>query len=141
MPEMLQLSGRTFTVGRRADKTCDTIAMTGLRRLHDTVHLAGVRCDGSAHDGCEAGCLIFWKEAWLEPASIGAHGGDEVGQPDVPEVLTKATRAAQGGEDTGQERYRCQATELFRASALLPWWDVRQLCPRSPHGQCRSRCG
>jgi hypothetical protein len=33
--------------------------------MENAVHLVGVRCDGSAHGGCQAGCLIFWKDAWL----------------------------------------------------------------------------
>ena len=31
-----------------------------------------VRCDGSAHDGCQAGCLLFWKLAWLKAADAPA---------------------------------------------------------------------
>src|SRR5262245_8293306 len=66
MPEMLRLSGQKFRVGARADKTCDPANTPWmLRRLTDSVHLEGVRCDGGDHGGCQAGCLIFWKEAWL----------------------------------------------------------------------------
>jgi hypothetical protein len=28
------------------------------------VHLE-TRCDGSAHGGCQAGCLLYWREEWL----------------------------------------------------------------------------
>src|SRR4051794_17968284 len=37
-----------------------------------------LRCDGSAHGGCQAGCRLYWKEAWLrrvdasEPAAPAA---------------------------------------------------------------------
>ena len=65
MPEMLQYVGRRFTVSRRVEKICDTIAATGSRRVHDTVYLEDLRCDGSGHGGCQAGCRIYWKEAWL----------------------------------------------------------------------------
>ena len=65
MPEMSRFTGRTFRVSKRADKTCDTVNLTGLRRLRDTVHLEATRCDGSAHGGCQADCLLFWNEAWL----------------------------------------------------------------------------
>lgn len=143
MPEMLEFCGRTFTVDKRADKACDTIEWSGLRRMDDAVHLAGLRCDGSAHGGCEAGCLIFWKEAWLKqpdteaakPATqeqppLTRNGGSPPWSPagavGVPEVLSTATRVATMGEGADEERYRCQATELFRATAPLPWWDVRQ---------------
>jgi len=69
MPEMLPFCGRRFVVDKIAFKTCDTATWTGLRRLTHTVHLAGLRCDGEAHGGCQAGCLIFWKTAWLTRVS------------------------------------------------------------------------
>src|SRR5438046_3456357 len=72
MPEMLRWAGTTVQVSARADKTCDTLDFKGLRRLTGTVHLDDLRCDGSAHGGCQAGCLLFWKEEWLQPAQ-----GDE----------------------------------------------------------------
>ena len=61
MPEMLQFCGKRFRVYRRADRTCDTINNSGLRRLKDSVHLENIRCGGEAHGGCQARCLIFWK--------------------------------------------------------------------------------
>ena len=66
MPEMAQFCGATFTVHRRAEKTC--VEGVGMRGLRGTVFLAGLRCDGSAHGGCERRCLLFWKEAWLKRA-------------------------------------------------------------------------
>src|SRR5262245_53466166 len=67
MPEMFAFCGQRFRVFKRAHKTCDPV-FTGLaRKINDTVHL-GTRCNGDSHGGCQAGCLIFWKEAWLEPA-------------------------------------------------------------------------
>ena len=66
MPEMFQFCGKTFRVGKRAHKTCDPVNGLQSRRLPDAVHLEGLRCDGSAHAGCQAGCLIFWKEAWIK---------------------------------------------------------------------------
>src|SRR4051812_4626878 len=65
MPEMLQFCEQRFTVAKRAMKLCDTITWSGIRRIDDAVHLADVRCDGDGHGGCQAGCIIYWKEAWL----------------------------------------------------------------------------
>src|SRR5262245_30796682 len=63
MPEMLQFAGREMRVYARADKTCNTVDLTGTTlQLSNTVHLVGARCDGSAHGGCHAGCLLFWRE-------------------------------------------------------------------------------
>ncbi|NMO90294.1 hypothetical protein [Actinomycetospora sp. TBRC 11914] len=80
MPEMLPFCGGRFVVDKIAHKTCDTATWTGLRRLTDTVHLAGLRCDGQAHGGCQAGCLIFWKTAWLTRVS----GGEGCGSKPIP---------------------------------------------------------
>src|ERR1700752_1335419 len=66
MPEMLEYCGKSFRVYKSAHKTCDTVREYVIRRMHATVHLEELRCDGGAHDGCQAGCLLFWKEAWLK---------------------------------------------------------------------------
>ena len=55
MPEMLTSCGSRFTVSSRADTTC---FWGGLRRMESSVYLDGVRCDGFAHGGCQAGCLV-----------------------------------------------------------------------------------
>src|SRR6266576_686778 len=68
MPEMLQFCGKQFRVSAVAHKTCDTVRGTGGRRLQRAVHLGLIRCDGSAHGGCQADCSLFWKDVWLKPA-------------------------------------------------------------------------
>src|SRR5436190_18027606 len=57
MPEMLRYCGERLTVVASAHKTCDTVNKTGGRRMHDAVHLEGLRCEGSVHGGCQARCL------------------------------------------------------------------------------------
>ncbi len=143
MPEMLQYCGKRFRVYKRADKTCDTIEKTGLRRMTAAVHLEGVRCDGQAHGGCQAGCLLFWKEAWLrkvdpdfvrESEVQRSNGSDESdGTPEEEETgactvaaLMKATHAATDVSDPESEKFRCQATELRTFTSPLSPWDVRQ---------------
>src|ERR1700690_3194893 len=66
MPEMFAFCGKRLQVYKSAHKTCDTVFPVRGRRVHEAVHL-DTRCDGSAHGGCQAGCMIFWKEAWLKP--------------------------------------------------------------------------
>ena len=66
MPEMLQYAGQKLQVSARAHKTCDPINGLESRALPDTVHIGDLRCDGSAHADCQAGCLFFFKEAWLK---------------------------------------------------------------------------
>ena len=125
MPEMFAYCGRRLRVSRAAHKTCDTIsgAYVG-RRVTSSVHLEDLRCDGKAHGGCAADCLIFWKEAWLkrpdDAAAAPAHGGCT--EADV----VAATQSADGASDGKGPTYVCQATEILRASTPLQWWDARQ---------------
>ena len=67
MPEMLKYCGSTLTVQSSAHKSCDTVGKTGGRWIKNAVHLENARCNGKNHGGCQADCLIFWKEDWLEP--------------------------------------------------------------------------
>jgi hypothetical protein len=121
MPEMVRFCGRTLPVVQRADKTCNGVGER--RRMHDTVHLANVRCDGSGHAGCQAACLMYFKEAWLERASAPRNGAQprEL-EPDerrfVEETIVPATTrtSAQAPEKTV---FRCQATEIPAASTPL----------------------
>lgn len=129
MPEMLRFCGRRFRVYRRADKACDTVDWGVLRRMESAVHLERVRCDGGAHGGCEAGCLMYWKEAWLkrvpprdaDGSTRSAASRDEPNPP--PTILLEAARSG----DATDPVYSCQATELVRAtSSPLPWWKPGQ---------------
>jgi hypothetical protein len=128
MPEMLAFAGRELRVYKRADKTCDTVNKTGSRRMMDAVHLDGLRCDGSAHGGCQAGCLLFWKEAWLKRP--GADPGAEASGAGVMNVgcseIDLECAASRQDESTGETLYSCQATALPAATSPLPWWDFRQ---------------
>lgn len=129
MPEMLEFCGREFTVYRRADKVCDTVNATGaLRRMRHTVHLAGVRCCGAGHGGCQAACLMHWKEAWLEPAGRSTPPGAPVPGPAVAaataQTLAKAARKPPA--DDGTIRYSCQATEMLAASEPMSRFNPAQ---------------
>lgn len=119
MPEMAVVCGREFVVHARADKTCDTVDLTGCsREMDDTVHLAEARCDGSAHGGCQAGCLLFFKERWLEPAGVKPRQPTPALDPDA-EGMARLTAQATVDSQT----YRCQATAL--PSATRPMRGLR----------------
>ena len=130
MPEMLQHVGKRFTVSRRVEKICDTIARTGSRRMTDTVYLDDLRCDGSGHDGCQAGCLLYWKEAWLRPVE----GASETTAPQtetdgfapLEQVSQAGTRTNRELDGENTEVWRCQATEAFAASTPLKVRDLGQ---------------
>ncbi|MFO1110041.1 MAG: hypothetical protein U1E61_12710 [Bradyrhizobium sp.] len=131
MPEMLKYCGARMMVGKRAHKTCDPALGIGGRKMANTVHLSNIRCNGSAHDGCEAGCLIFWKEAWLkriEPAT----GNGKPAQAAVfsrtgctEDILHSSIRIPPAAGET-EPRYVCQNTQVKFATQPLPWWDLRQ---------------
>lgn len=134
MPEMLQYSGRRFTVSHRVEKICDTVSggPPASRRMHDTVLLDDLRCDGSGHAGCQAGCRLYWKEAWLRRVEPGTAPGGLNGNGDANPLIqleqlarqaTRVTREVDGGPT---DLYRCQATEAVRASEPLSNYDPRQ---------------
>lgn len=124
MPEMLRYCGQRLRVFRRADKTCDTIVDYTSRRMMHAVHLEGLRCDGGHHGGCQAGCLLFWKEVWLRRATGDSPGGG--GEHPVPAVsLLDALTTAPDQQAPGETVFVCQATEMSRATTPLRWWDPR----------------
>jgi len=137
MPQMFQYCGQRFRVYKRAHKTCDTV--TGDykgRRMNRAVHLEGIRCDGRAYGGCDANCLIFWKEAWLK----------RVDQPAATETTSAAEKPAEGQrptprcseedvwagtktpetQDAADPIYVCQVTQLIAATEPLSSWNVWQ---------------
>src|SRR5262249_24267805 len=132
MPQMFQYCGQRFRIYKRAHKTCDTISKTGGRRLANTVHL-DLRCDGTAYGGCQAGCLLFWNEAWLAPCrSEGASSAGDTrltaSNPAAEECseddVWNATRMKDRGD--GETCYSCQATKLLSYTAPLTWWHFGQ---------------
>jgi hypothetical protein len=121
MPEMLQYAGHEFRVRSSAHKTCD--GATEIRKMDNTVHLEGLRCDGSAHGGCQAGCQLFWREEWLRPAS---EPEPAVSATTDEEALAKLLPTTRRTNDSGESVYRCQATDVRRASRPLSQYDPRQ---------------
>jgi hypothetical protein len=126
MPEMIPCCGQRFRIVKSAHKTCDPTGATDLRRMKDAVHLE-TRCDGSHHGGCQAGCLFFWKTAWLKTP-----GSPAVARPVCDEAaLERATRVGNENEAV----YRCQATEIVRATTRLspsePMQYVRDVASRN----------
>ena len=137
MPEMFAFCGKRCRVQARAHKTCDTVFPVRGRRVASAVHLE-TRCDGQAHGGCQARCLIFWKEAWLKRAE-GSMSQAPAATAQPP-VLTEPGKAGPGcteadvlraarapaGKDESSPTYSCQATRLPYATTHLHHWDVRQ---------------
>jgi hypothetical protein len=139
MPEMFRYCGQRFQVFKRAHKTCDPPSGLRARGLANSLHLKDVRCDGDAHGGCQAGCLIFWKDAWVRKVGSSetvAHrpAPSESVANDVPVAATRCSEEQvwAGVHQTGgpvradEPAYVCQATRLAAATIPLPWWRLRQ---------------
>lgn len=129
MPQMFTYCGKRYRVYKSAHKTCDTVTgrYVGLT-VKDSVHLEH-RCDGKAFGGCQANCLLFWKETWLKP--VAGDIQNEIGRrsalTDKAECTESDVHAAthQRAAD-GETVYSCQATKLLNYAKPLKWWDARQ---------------
>ena len=139
MPEMFRFCGHRYQVSKRAHKTCDytTSYPYHTRRLERTVHLE-TRCDGDAHGGCQAGCLLYWKLAWLRPIKDDprkfarlssetrfteeASGASNAGCSEL-QVWARTQISDPSGEPP---TYVCQTTRVPFATKPLAWWDLRQ---------------
>jgi hypothetical protein len=131
MPQMFELCGQRFRVYKRAHKTCDTVNDYKGRRMKSAVHLDGIRCNGAAYGGCEAACLIFWKEAWLKRVVEPGSPNQEQCAPIASvsgcreEDVWAGTKAV-ASKEAKDAVYVCQATQVPAATEPLPWWSVRQ---------------
>jgi len=144
---MFEFCGKQFRVFKRAHKTCDPPNGIRGRRMFHTVHLEGIRCDGSAHDGCQARCLIFWKESWLErlgpyeqPLGPSDHTAANPGlRQDVPTERHVIASARRGQLLAGSSEpvWVCQSTQIAQASHPLQWWNLRQYVEDYTSGNVR----
>jgi hypothetical protein len=136
MPEMFAFCGKQFQVYKSAHKTCDTVFPVRGRRVDQAVHL-DTRCDGSAHGGCQAGCMIFWKKAWLKPISTATKKAlllsvesltANVEAADSPTCMESTVweRTQSDDSDAKSPTYSCQATCLPYATSELDWWEAKQ---------------
>lgn len=123
-PEMFAFCGRRMRVSKVAHKTCDNIKKTGGRRMLNAVHLEDGRCDGAAHGGCQADCVFFWKESWLRRENQTS-AQFATSNTCSEETVQNRTRV-RGDENSDDPRWVCQTTQLYDATTLLHWWDLRQ---------------
>jgi hypothetical protein len=137
MPQMFEYCGRKFRVSKRAHKTCDTVTGTGGRSLSGGIHLENLRCNGQAYGGCQAACLIFWKDTWLKPVD-GATFLPKANEADFSpaheshpqtgcsEEAVQLRTLARDQPAVGGPKYSCQATDLPIFTKPLPWWRATQ---------------
>jgi hypothetical protein len=133
MPGMFRYCGKRFRIYKIAHKTCDSVVSKGAltyksREMTNTVFLENLRCDGASHGGCDAACLIFWREAWLKPlANEHALSPPEAVPPSNHFGIKDRSRIGATLEEvlagtkspTEKNIYTCQATQLTDASYPL----------------------
>lgn len=119
MNEMAAFCGRRFRVFRCVDKIFDYGRSQRLRRIEDAVLLDGLRCDGSAHGGCQASCSLLWKTAWLKRVRDDAQQAEDLR---AGAAGVRAVPVEQGPRSS----YTCQFTQQTAASRPLSRWDIRQ---------------
>jgi hypothetical protein len=139
MPEMIRHAGKRYKVSHRVDRICDTIGRTGSRRMRATVYLEDVRCDGSLHGGCQAGCKVYWKEAWLRRVDddTTATSASDVDSRTLVRVAQSCTRTTRELNGARVDVWRCQATDALKASERLRGYDLRQYLRELNNGNYR----
>lgn len=105
MPEMIPYCGHPFRISTLPNRTC--VEATGIFEFDDILFLDGLRCDGSAHDGCQRRCLLYWRGAWLsdKPPTASTDDSTDADAAVKPQLKTRK-----------DERYLCQSTELVGAA-------------------------
>lgn len=148
MPEMLAFCGKRYRVFKRADKTCDNIGSPwSIRRMRNAVHLEDGRCNGSGHDACEAGCLIFWKEAWLRRVDTATVSEEALrnsalaSRNGFESAANRLVQISRTQNAQGQTVYSCQATELRNFTEEMASWDPFQYWRDLRSGNLAAECG
>ena len=119
MPQMFEFCGRRLRVYKRAHKTCDTVKTYKGRWMDSAVHLEGIRCDRQAYGGCQAACLIYWKEAWLKRAA----------EPYLPDSSSsKAPRELGSTSGITQEDVWAGTKAAFNKNPKM----IQSMCVRPP---------
>jgi hypothetical protein len=128
MPEMAAFCGQRLVVDQRANKICDTVRYSGSRNLPAAVLLAGPRCDGSGHGGCEAECRLYWKEAWLRKVDATEPPGAPPQHQDLATLTDRVARNVRrtvSAEQGTTEKWCCQLTQVYEATEHVNLWDPR----------------
>jgi len=128
MPEMVQYCGQQFQLGMRARKTCleyvdHNCTVIGMREFcGDPLWVIdGLRCSGNDHDGCQRGCLIFWKSEWLRKLSTGSPMGSS-------SLVNAVTLSPVLKTKVNPDQYFCQSTELVRVTKPLSIAGRLRIC-------------
>ncbi len=124
-PEMMKFCGSEARVFRCLDKIYDYGRTKHMRRLDGCVLLSNLRCNGSAHDGCEADCYLIWKAEWLQSSRAPRADAARPATVDVARISDAVAAGTRQGEV-----FRCQFTQLHGCTTEYPRWSLgRDLVP------------
>jgi hypothetical protein len=128
MPEMTKFCGARARVFRCADKIYDYGRTKKMRRLEGSVLLVGLRCDGAAHGGCQAECLLIWKACWLRriPPGEGSAARPIACAERRAAPAVSAAPEAPSSAPPAAVRFTCQFTQLQAATHEFRRWDLRR---------------
>ncbi len=125
--EMTRFCGGRGMVFRSVDKVYDYGRTKQMRRLTGSVLVAGLRCNGADHGGCEALCYLIWKTAWLRRP--GESAGAVLARP-AAGCIAAGELPGTAPDGAPAPRYRCQYSSLHAASTpFRPWSLARDLRP------------
>lgn len=116
MPEMLKFCGKQYTIYQKVvQSVIDTAGLSEYTEAHvrsfngiSVFILRNIRCSGENHGGCQRGCTIFWKEAWLKKIDVA--GKKTIDNNKIDDVkFTMKTTDVNG-------KYYCQSTQYYSAT-------------------------
>ena len=113
MPQMSELCGREFEVTRWVNNVCfQSESGANFARLANCVLLNVARCDGASYGGCQMGCPLIWKTAWVGQSDMPS-GSDVTAEGGDSKKSTLLELAQQNIGDPAAT-VSCQATELYQ---------------------------
>jgi hypothetical protein len=118
MPEMIKFCEKQFTIFQRVTQSVmDTAGLSDYNEAHvrtfrdmNVYVLKNIRCSGESHNGCQRGCTLFWKEAWLKKVD-SLKGNDKIIDNHITNELKVDLKIK---DDSG--KYFCQSTQFFNAT-------------------------
>jgi hypothetical protein len=169
MPEMVDFCGKNYRVSTRVVQvTIDALATPLYRESYvrefknnDVVMLEDLRCSGTEHGGCQRGCKIFWKQAWLKKIEDARAQPNLIAEGKTQLLTLLKTESGSGSYFCQSSEFQmatdqlsfmqrlkkclcainfgnCSPSEMMKRIAVWSWWKARKkLMGVYPHGNCK----
>lgn len=113
MPQMVELCGTSATIVRWVTSSCvpteNGVVYGGVT---DAVLLDVGHCDGGSFGGCQMGCPLIWKTAWLRNQEAADQTDHE--SKDAADAANALGQIARENAIDLDGRSKCQATQLVQ---------------------------